>query len=175
MSQEIAAKRYARALFEIGLTDKKIEELGKELAKYKDLYLSGALEFLSNPVFTTDEKKQAMRMLFEKEKASRDFKNFFDLLIEEKRCDAIDEIDTRFRMYVNEHENQELADVYSVVKLSSKQVKSLKETLSKIRGKKIIVDNRIDESVMGGLKIKIGSFLYDGSVRGLIDKFKEQN
>ena len=69
---------------------------------------------------------------------------------------------------------QEVARVVSAVKLGQEKISDLQRTLSKIRGKKIIIENHVDESIIGGMRIEIGSFLYDGSVRGFLRKFTEK-
>jgi len=173
MSEEIAAKRYAKALFEIGVENKKLKVFEKELSSFNDLVLSGSLEFLSNPVFSTEEKKMVVEKVAKKEKTSNEFIRFLDIVVEEKRTGAIPEIYDYFKKCVNEHEGKENASVYSAVKMSVSQVDSLKKVLSKVRGKNIVIENIVDESLVGGLKVKIGSFIYDGSVKGFINKFRE--
>ena len=49
-----------------------------------------------------------------------------------------------------------------------------KAELRNTRGKKIIMENIVDDNIIGGLKIKIGSFVYDGSIRGYLDRFKSK-
>ncbi len=172
MSGEIAAKRYAKALFELGVEKKCISEFEKELSYFRDLTEGGKLEFLSNPIFTKDEKKSVLYKLADKQKTSKDFKRFLEILTEEKRTEEIPDIHRFFEKFYNEHEGQEEAYVYSSVNLSSGQLDNLSKVLSKVRKKKIIIQNKIDISLIGGIKVKIGSFIYDGSVRGIIDKFK---
>jgi len=171
MPQEIAAKRYAKALFEIGLEKKGVEALKGELLKFKEFSQSGHFDFLNNPIFSVEEKKSVLETFYSKEKPSLDFKNFLDLLVEEKRIPIITEIFDCFVELADEHLGEEKAVVYSAVKLSSDQMEDLKSVLSKIRGKKVKIENILDEKLLGGLRVEVGSFVYDSSVKGFLEKF----
>ena len=172
MAGEIAAKRYAKALFEIGMESKSLESLKGELSKFREYSRKGYLDFLENPVFSAEEKNSVLSNMFSKEKASTDFQKFFGLLIHEKRTNLLPDIYDHYAALADEHSGQEKALVVSAVKLSEPQVANIQKTLSKLRGKNIQIENEIDESVIGGIRVEIGSFVYDASVKGFLDKLK---
>lgn len=108
MSSEIASKRYAKALFEIGVEKNIVGKLRDELETFKKLSGEGHFEFLQNPVFADEEKKRVMNEFFAREKTSEDFRNFFTLLITEKRTDALEEIYDYYLANLNDYEGESL-------------------------------------------------------------------
>jgi len=172
MAGEIAAKRYARALSEIGIESGSIDALKNELAKFREYSAKGYLDFLENPVFSAEEKIAVLNDIFTKEKSSKDFRRFFDLLVEEKRTGLLIEIYDCYVLLADVYSGQEKAKVISAVQLSEPQIESINKALSKMRGKKIFVVNEIDETVLGGIRVEVGSFVYDASVKGFLDKLK---
>ena len=171
MHREAVSKRYAKALFEIGVEKKSVEALRGELEFFKNLALSGSMLFLINPVFSNDEKEKVVEELFKKNKTSKDFQSFFTIIMGAKRSELIPEIYEYFEKFLNDYLEQEVANVYSAVKLSSAQISSLEKALLKVRKKKVAVENIIEESLIGGMRVEIGSLVYDGSVKGSLDKF----
>lgn len=169
---EVAAKRYAKAIFEVALEKRSVEKLKGELLDFKGLFESGGVDFLKNPVFSQKEKETVIEEVSDKKRYSQEMKNFLRLLIHEKRIEDVPAISKDYADLLMEHLGIETAEVYSAVELTKAQIKKLGEALSKVRGKKIEIRNIIDGSVIGGIKVRIGGFLYDGSVRNMLERFK---
>jgi F-type H+-transporting ATPase subunit delta len=106
--------------------------------------------------------------------AGRITRNFIALLVERRRIRQIKEIRTQFEAEVNERLGIADADVTSVRSLGDDEKRGLEAQVAKITGKKIRAMYSTDKSVLGGSVVKVGSTVYDGSVRGQLQRLKQQ-
>lgn len=174
MNFQIIAKRYADALFaEIEETkgSKKIwEELG-ELASLAETNHDFA-NVIKNPTILDEEKKSVFAVLKKEGKISPILFNFLCLLVDKKRLALLHEIDKAIKKLVlNEEGEIEAEAVFaSIPKAEAK--KELVKKLSDMTGKKVILHEVIDPTVIGGVKVRMGSILYDATIKGQVEKLK---
>ncbi|WP_462324429.1 ATP synthase F1 subunit delta [Desulfoplanes sp.] len=177
MSGNIAARRYARALFAIG------QENGEaELKKYGDdlLQIAEALEgapelmkFFRNPVFTIAEKKGVVAKVLAKTKPCKVVKNFSFLLADKNRLDCLPEIQAYFSVILDEVQGIVRGNLITAIDLTEPLKKKVKEQLEKQSGKNIVLEYGVDPDILGGLKLKVGDKVLDASIRAQLDILKE--
>lgn len=174
MNFQIIAKRYANALFmEIEETkgSKKIwEELG-ELASLAGTNPDFA-NVIKNPTILDNEKKSIFAVLKKEGKISPILYNFLCLLVDKKRLVLLPEIDKAIRKLVIDESGQIEAEAVFASKPDAEAKKELEKKLSNLTGKKVILHEVVDPSVIGGVKVRMGSILYDATIKGQVEKLK---
>lgn len=169
-----AAERYAGGLFALAKENhtveekkKQAEELEKALEENDDLLL-----FLRAVKITPEEKKQAIDNMFQ-DVLDHDFRSFLKLLVDKDRTYYLKEILTCFEDLCNDMLGYQKAEVISARPLSEEDLQRIQNTLEKSTGKKIILRNTIEPSLIAGIKVKVGSKITDISMKSRIDQMKE--
>jgi len=173
---KLVAKRYAKALFNIAHADDVIEDTGNELRSLADLFESHARlkEALWNPFFGKAPRKAIVEEVAKLAEFSRNTVGFLLLLLEKDRINLFDAILESYQDFEDTHAGRLRAEIVSVEPLGEDELRKVSELLSKIHNKEIVIETSRDESIIGGVICKIGSVVYDGSLRNQLEKIKEQ-
>ncbi len=156
---------YASAIFELAKEDEKLDQINEEMKSLYEIFKSEneLREILGTPVVSSEDKKDLIKNVF-KDKVSKDVFNFMNVLIDKNRMNEFMGISEEFFTLYRAESNIILAEVYTVEELSEDIIASLKEKLGELTGKNIEIKQVIDNAILGGVKIKIGSKLIDSSV-----------
>lgn len=175
MTSLIVAKRYARALLEIGREDGNMEKYGQELAEMADLFAqSPDLEsVLGNPGFDFDSRAKLLGVFLDKAGLSPMVNNFFKLLMERGRVTATRDIALIYDRLVDEVKGVTRAQVTSAAALKQEEVDRLKAALKTVAGQEVELEVKEDPSLIGGVVAKIGDLVLDGSVKSQLESLKE--
>jgi F-type H+-transporting ATPase subunit delta len=170
------ARRYAKALLEIGIAQQTYDALGKELDRAADtLRSSPELRVaLENPVFSLEKRKLIMDELSRRLALSKPVRNFIMLLLDKGRIAALPDIARVHRTLIDEHAGRMRATVTSARPLDPMLETRLKTALEKSSGKTIILEKREDPAIVGGLVTQLGDTVYDGSVRTQLQQLREE-
>jgi len=170
------ARRYAKALLEIGIAQQTYDALGKELDRAADtLRSSPELRLaLENPVFSLEKRKLIMDELSRRLALSRPVRNFIMLLLDKGRIAALPDIARVHRTLIDEHAGRMRATVTSARPLDPMLETRLKTALEKSSGKVVLFDKREDPAILGGLVTQLGDTVYDGSVRTQLQQLREE-
>jgi len=169
------SERYSRALFEVANEVKEIDKIESDIKNFRTLYMSSPeiKNFLQNPTQNIDNQKKIINLLAEKFNFSRNLTNFFLLLIEKRRIFFIKKITDSFLKLCSIKRGEIKASLISSKSLSTKEIEDLSKDLSDTMGSKIKFDYKVDENLIGGLKLQLGSFMIDTSVRNKLKKYKQ--
>jgi F-type H+-transporting ATPase subunit delta len=170
------ARRYARALLDIGISKGVYEQLGKDLDVLGALY-SGSrdlTEALTNPVFPMARRRAVLESVLERAAVSPITRNFLLLLLDRERMPYVPAIARELRLMVDERAGRVRAVVTSAAPLSAEHVASIQAALEKSSGKKVLLEKREDPSLLGGVVAKVGDVVYDGSVRTQLESMRER-
>jgi F-type H+-transporting ATPase subunit delta len=169
------ARRYAKALVEIGRERDALEKYGQDLAALCELMATSRdfREVLINPVFTKEDKKSIAGRILVTLQADRMVINFVNLLIDRKRIDQLTGIEKAFREEVDVIRGITRGEVVSAQPLSEEQLGRVTDALSQISAKKVIVTTKVDASLIGGLAAKVGDKVFDGTIRTQLSRLKE--
>ena len=170
----VVADRYAQALFEVGEETQTTSELYKELSELleifnenKDLY-----SFLKSPLISSEDKKNVIQNIF-KDQLSVNMNNFLKIVIDKDRISTIQHIKRSYKSLLNDKNNILEGTAITVVKLTEKEIKDLENNLSKRYNKNVTLNNIVDETILGGVLVKLGNEEIDGTVKTRLSKMKK--
>jgi F-type H+-transporting ATPase subunit delta len=171
----IVAKRYARALLDLGKEDGNLEKYGEELTQVVGLFdQSNELEtVLANPAIVFDNRQKVLDSLLEKLGLSPISKNFFRLLMDRGRVDAVRAIATIYQGLLDEAKGITRAEVVSAASLDEAAVGRLAQALKDMAGREVELQVKEDPSLIGGVVARIGDLVLDGSVRSQLENLKD--
>jgi F-type H+-transporting ATPase subunit delta len=176
MSIETIARRYSTALADVSLSHGDSGTIKNELEMVSKLFQENAelRTVFGNPAITHENKEKVLNALIVKIKPSGVTSNFLKVLLQNGRLNDITEINNRFGSVLEERSGSVSAEIISARELPAREQAEFESHLQKITGKKVIVNYRIDSDIIGGVVTRIGSTVYDGSVRTKLENLKEQ-
>lgn len=171
---EYLDRRYALALYEVAEEKHKVEEYLDDLREICDIiYGNNELyEIIKHPQISTVRKKKTFRNIFEG-KIDDELLSFLMVLIEKDRILYLREKLKEMEKIHLERNNTLLAEVKSVVPLTEDEVTRLVAKLENKYSKKILLKQEIDKSIIGGLYVRVGDDVIDGTVKSRLDDMKQ--
>lgn len=176
MGVETIARRYATALADVVMKSGETDAVKSELKTWEQLIVGNPdlQNAFRNPAIAHAKKEKVLEGLLAKVKPSRTTSNFLRILLRNGRLTELREINERFEAVLEERSGSVAAAVISARKLSAAQQNELKTNLEKITGKQVKLKFTIDENIIGGVVTRIGSTIYDGSVKTQLENLKEE-
>jgi F-type H+-transporting ATPase subunit delta len=171
MSDIVVAKRYAKALFEVAKEKGSISQVEEELKAVAGA-ISGNVDlqkFLNHPGVDNKVKKDLLKQIFAG-KVSEPVWNMLQVLIDKGREDIVPALVHDYVKIANEAQGLANATVYSAFPLSENQIADIAAHFKKITGKTLRVETAIDPKLLGGIQVRIGDRLYDGSISGKLSR-----
>lgn len=165
--QAALINRAARAFMNsvnIDLVPRCLEELtllDDLLEKNKDIK-----GFFMNPLFSDDERERILNILMERIKLSDETLKFLRFILEEKAISGLSEIVRKITSLYLDKKRKAKATVVTPVSLESRYDERLRDSLRSLTGKEIDIEYVVDPALLGGIVIKVGSTMYDSSIRG---------
>lgn len=168
------ARRYARALFEVALKHGQLEQTSEELASLRTLMRASEelRRFFYSPLVPRDYKAMRLRRIL-KDRILPFVMRLLELLVEKRRENLFEAICDEFERLKEAHLQVERAIITSAVPLDEAQQTALIQKLEQTTGKKILPMFKVDPSLIGGVRIRIGDYQIDGSLRGALDRLRE--
>ncbi len=165
------AKRYARAFFDVAGEEKKYEEYYRELQRFTCLMNenSNLRDFFINPVFDREAKKNVLNEIIRKLGFSLPTANFIRLLVDKRRIADIQGIEENYRKLMDETVGIARVQVMTAFPLQSELSARLRKALESMTGKKVDMQVEDDRSLLGGIVVRIGDKVYDGSLKVQLD------
>ena len=170
------SRRYARALFSIGVDRGTFEQLGKELEDVAAMW-SGSAELrdaLANPVFKASEKRAVLQSLLPRVAPTPDVQKFVLLLLERRRLVAVPHIARAYREMADEHTGRVRAHVTSAQPLGPAELERVRQSLARRTGKQVILEASVDAALIGGIVARVGDLVLDGSVRTQLGTLRDK-
>lgn len=169
------AKRYARAFFDIAVEEGKIEEYGKELASFASMVLQNKAlqEFLANPIFELKSKKAVVEELLGLVKMSERTANFLRLLVDKQRIGMLGEVENAYKELMDKSLKKVRVSVRTAYPLTAELEQTLKQRVAEMTGKEVEMTVEDDTALIGGLVIRVGDTLYDGSIKAQLGNIRK--
>lgn len=164
---QAAARVYAEALFDIGLETGTVGQISDDLqAAYNALNgLDADLRtFFNLPQFRRDDKRRIISLAFEG-KVCRPVLGLLHVLVEKRREPLLDNVVEEFRRYLDQHEGRVRARVVSAYKLDDDLLTALRSAIEQRTQKSVDLTETVDPEVIGGLRVKVGDRVLDGTLR----------
>jgi len=169
--------RYARAYAEVAVKNKLNPE--KILAEFQQMadVVNNSRELrnvLQNPAVSREQKLKLLDSIIQHICASKMLRNFLAVLIDHRRIANIGDVLEQFKQELNRRMGIADAKVSSVRELSPAEKKSLEQQLAAITGKTVHATYSQDASLLGGVVVRVGSTIYDGSVQGRLQRMRQE-
>ena len=176
MSVETVARRYALALADVVANSSETETVKNELKTWEALINANTdlQTAFSNPAISQADKEKVLNNLIEKTKPTKTTANFLRVLIRNGRLTEIGAINTKFASVLEERSGIVSANITSARELSEAQKTEVLLNLELLTGKRMNLEFKTDESLIGGMVTRIGSTVYDGSVKTQLQELKQQ-
>ena len=171
----VAANRYAKALMDVLYPDN--AEAGfQQLQRFSELLREqpDAGRILENPTIPVERRKALLKGLGETLGFHRSVRNFLDLLVERNRLDILDDIRSAYQTVMDEKLGIVRAQVTAARPLDPAEQQQLATKLQAVTGKKVQMEVAVDPALIGGVVAKVGSTIYDGSLRQQLKTFKNR-
>lgn len=175
MSNGIVAKRYAAALFQIAKEQNTLDQFEGELRTVKQVFSENKelLSVLQNPKLALDRKKSMLNDAFSG--LSTNVSNTLMILLDRHRINIVVDLVEDFIKLSNEARGIEDAKVYSVRPLTEDEKTTISTSFAAKIGKASLrIENIVDKALIGGVKLRIGNRIYDGSVSGKLARLERE-
>jgi F-type H+-transporting ATPase subunit delta len=168
------AGRYASALFELAHEQNRLDEVDRDLGKFQSLLdqSDDLSRLVKSPAFAAEEQQRALGAVMDWAAIGATTGNFLKVVTRNRRLFAAEDMIKTFRGLLARHRGEVAAEVKSAVALSNEQMAALKAKLKSSFGKDVRLDTKVDPSLLGGLVIKIGSRMFDSSLRTKLANLK---
>jgi F-type H+-transporting ATPase subunit delta len=168
------ARRYAEAAFEIaqrdGTTEQWLKQLDRVSAALSD---DQVIRRLENPNLPFDKRLGAFGTLFANDMLPQ-LSNLIGLVLRRRRLESVADIAREFRRLYNRQEGIKQAIATSAAQLDEKEVAAVRARLEQMTGGRIELSLRVDPTLLGGVQVRIGDLLIDGSVRGRLERLRSR-
>jgi F-type H+-transporting ATPase subunit delta len=176
MSNRTSAARYARALFDVSLKEADVVKVRADLdavaaavAESHDL-----TRVIDSQGVPDAARRQIMMAVGERLGVSAPVSKLLGLLADRRRLDLLSDLAAVYAERLREHQNVLQADVTTAAPLSPEATEALSASLASATGKQISMRVSVDPSLLGGVVARVGSTVYDGSVRTQLKKMRDQ-
>ena len=171
---EEIARVYAEALFEVAKEKGKLEEIRDQLAQFAEAVAADRdlQVFFFSPYFSSAEKRDGIAKAVTG--AEPELVNFLELLAEKHRMPAIFRIRRTYEELVAEELKQLDVNVTSAIELDDKVVKQVGDEIEKQTGRTVALSATVDDSILGGLVLRVGNMVLDASLRNRLEKMRRE-
>jgi F-type H+-transporting ATPase subunit delta len=175
MASDPLVKSYAEALFQVARAEEMLDRVEEELTRLNKSLESNAdlREFLSTLQISPDGKKSALSQIFG-QKVSPITLHWIDMVVDQGRQRRLPAIIEAFLTLAQDAREKVTAEVITSVPLSEDLAKRLEQELSKITKKRVFLKPMVDDSILGGVIVKIENKVIDGSVRHRLEEIKNE-
>ena len=170
----VAQRMYARALFEAAQDDGRLEQVAADLAALAEALdeIPELRAFLRNPQVDPAGKGAVLDEI--SAGADELVRNFVRLIAEKGRAGELAEMNAELESLVDRAQNRLSVELTTAHELSEDEAEAIVETIAKASGRTVEATRAVDPSLIGGIVLKVGSFLADGSVRGRLERLRRE-
>ena len=169
------ANRYALALFELANENSELDVVEKNIQDLLQIYNSSSdlKNFIKNPTQSQFNQLKVIQELSSKMSLSKVVNNFLSILVTKRRIFFLNNIFQNFLILVSKKRGELKASLVSSKNLSDDELQNLNKELSQTIGTSIKFDYKVDESLIGGLQMQIGSLMVDTSIKNKLRKYEQ--
>ena len=176
MSLRTSATRYAKALLQVALQESDPEKIGQDLSSVAEAMAQSAelRRAMTSPGVPQDVRNNVIAAIAAQIGAPPPLAKILKMLADRGRLDLVPLMAEVYRERLLAHGNIVRATVTSATPLTSDKVQGLEASLGNLTGKKVQIETAVDPALVGGVVARIGSTVYDGSIRTQLQKMKQQ-
>lgn len=175
MISNAIARRYAKALVQLGAEEGTVDRFGAELGRVAAMLDANPdlRAIFASPAYRIEAKREILKDLMAKLALSGIVANFLQVLLDRGRLGFLPQIAHSYGAFADELSGVIRPVLTSAFPLDEAQVEGLKGALAKATGKKVELEVEVDPALIGGMVTKIGDKVFDGSVRTQLDTIKD--
>ena len=168
------AGRYATALFGLAETESQLDRVADDLGEIAAMIESSAdlKRLIRSPVISRDDQGRAMAEVLTKAGISELVRNFVSVVARNRRLFALPSMIAAYRSLLAARRGEATAEVVSARELTKKQLEAIAAQLKKAIGTKVAVNTKVDAGLLGGLVVKVGSRMFDSSLRTKLQRLR---
>jgi F-type H+-transporting ATPase subunit delta len=172
----MVARRYATALADVVAARGEAQEVKNELTAWAEMMQSNEqlLEVFRNPTIPYEQKRKVLNTLIARTRVRPTTANFLQVLLQNHRLAELSEVNKRFAQLLDERSGVVSAEVTTARPVAQSSQDALRAKLTAMTGKSVRLSFTTDEELIGGIVARIGSTIYDGSVRNQLQQVRER-
>ena len=177
MSLRTSANRYAKALFDVALSENtELGKIGKDLSEVTELLAENTefAEAIQRAGVPDSARRAVIEQVADRLGVTMQVKKLLLMLTQGRRMALVPDLAVAYRERLLAHQNIVRAEVRSATPLSPEKTRALEESLSKVTGKKVELSVSVDPELLGGVVATIGSTVYDGSVKTQLQRLRQE-
>ena len=176
MSLQTIARRYAAALADVVTARGDSQEVREELAAWEEMMRTNAqlLDIFRHPTIPQEQKQRVADALIERTRVRPTTANFIRVLLQNHRLADLGEINRHFVQELDRRSGVVTAQVTTARPVGTQEQENLRAKLGALTGSRVRLEFDVDEELIGGVVTRIGSTVYDGSVRGQLQQVKQR-
>jgi F-type H+-transporting ATPase subunit delta len=161
------AGRYASALFDLAREQNELDKVDQDLSKVQAMLdqSTDLKRLVNSPAFAAEDQQRALKAVMDWAAVGATTNNFLSVVARNRRLFAAEDMIKSFRQQLALHRGEMAAEVQSATPLNDEQLAALKEKLKSSFGKDVLLNTKVDPSLLGGLVVKVGSRMFDSSLR----------
>ena len=169
------SERYSRALFEVSKEANELDKVENDIKNFQLVFNSSIdiKNFIKNPTQSIRQQNNFINLLSDKLGFSKNLKNFFLLLIEKRRIFFVKKISESFLRLCSKRRGEIKATLISSKELSELEIDKIGKDLSETMGSVLKFEFKVDKELIGGLKLQLGSFMIDTSIKNKLKKYEQ--
>ena len=175
MSVQTIARRYATALADVVIKQGEARAVHEELSEWESMTRSNSLlqEVFRNPTIPYDQKRNLLKELIARTKVRQTTANFLQVLLRNQRLTELSEVNKKFAQILDERSGVVSVEVTTARPVAEESKAALNKKLMDLTGKSVRLTFTTDEELISGMVTRIGSTVYDGSVRNQLHELEE--
>lgn len=177
MTGSAAAVRYARALFDVVLkeTPADVEKVQTDFQAFANLVTDnpGLAAVFGNPGIPASKKRAVAQALLHQAAMASPASKLVLLLAEKDRLMLLPDVAKAYRARLMDHLKIVRGEVTTAVPIPDEKLRAIEQGLAKATGLKVVLESKVDPSIIGGVVTRLGSTVYDGSVTTQLQKMKQ--
>ena len=167
-------RRYAEAAFEVAVRDDSVAAWQEQLDRAAEvLGAEDVARVLQNPAIPVEKRREVVEQALGAD-LPRPVLNMLFLMLHRGRIELLPQVAAHFRQLVNRREGITTATATSAAPLDEAEVSALRERLQQMTGGRVELELQIDPTILGGVVVRLGDRLIDGSVRGRLERLRNQ-
>lgn|SRR5262245_44941385 len=176
MSVTTIANRYARALADVIIERRETNEVVKELRDFARMMNEHALlrDVFASPVIANERKRAILVEILSRLKLRQSSANFLQLLLANSRLHNLDHMLRALSKELDTRTNVLSAEITTATEIGQKEKEMLRDRLKAATGKEVRLEFRTDQNLIGGIVTRIGSTVYDGSIKNQLAQMKQK-
>lgn len=169
------ANRYALALYDLASESSELEAVEKNINELLIIYNTSddLKSFIKNPTQSQSNQLEVLNKLSDEMSLSKIIKNFISILITKRRIFFLNTIFLNFLSLLSKKRGELKASLISSKNLTNEELKNLNTELSQVMGTAVAFNYKVDETLIGGLKMQIGSLMVDTSIKNKLKKYEK--